>query len=104
MSALSTLVGTAKRARRRAHGKQLTAVAQGAMPAKPDKGVRKSGPYPEKGKWRIYLIDDSGRKAFLYASRDEAEQMKAKLTEHERRSASSSGQSVSVSTRITTTA
>jgi integrase len=80
MSALSTLVGTAKRARRRVHGKQLTAVAQEAMPAKPDKGVRINGPYPEKGKWRIYLIDDSGRKAFLYASRDEAEQMKAKLT------------------------
>ena len=39
------------------------------------------GRYPEKGKWCIDLIDDSGRKAFLFATRAEAESMKAKLTE-----------------------
>lgn len=49
------------------------------------KPARVNGPYPEKGKWRIYLIDGSGRKAFLFATRADAEVMKAKLTERAQR-------------------
>ncbi len=44
------------------------------------KPVRVNGPYPEREKWRIYLIGGGGRKAFLFATRAEAEAMKAKLT------------------------
>ncbi|MBL9002867.1 MAG: tyrosine-type recombinase/integrase [Myxococcales bacterium] len=44
------------------------------------KPARVNGPYPERGKWRIYLIDGSDRKAFLSATRAEAEAMKATLT------------------------
>lgn len=43
------------------------------------KPVRVNGPYREDGKWRIYLIDGSSRKSFLYHSRAEAEAMKAGL-------------------------
>ena len=38
-----------------------------------------NGPYP-KGKWRVYLIDGSGRKSFLLGTRAEADVMKAALT------------------------
>lgn len=44
------------------------------------KPARVNGPYPEKGKWRVYLIDGSGRKSFLLGTRAEADAMKAALT------------------------
>ena len=48
------------------------------------KPVRVNGPYEEKGKWRIYLIDGSARKSFFSASRQEAELLKARLVAHAR--------------------
>ncbi len=46
------------------------------------KPVRVNGPYRERDKWRIYLIDKDKRKSMLFASAAEAELMKAKLIEH----------------------
>lgn len=46
------------------------------------KPVRGNGPYKDRDRWRIYLIDDAGRKSMLFPSRAEAEGMKATLTAH----------------------
>ena len=59
---------------------RLSAVAASCDDSSMGKPVRVNGPYPEKGKWRIYLIDGSGRKAFLFRTQAEAEAMKATLT------------------------
>jgi integrase len=80
MNRLTALTGTVKKERRRKPSAQLSAVAAVATDADPEKPVRVNGPYPERRKWRIYLIDASGRKAFLFATRAEAEAMKATLT------------------------
>ena len=80
MNTLSALVGTVKKERRRKLSARLSAVAAACDDANMGKPVRVNGPYPERGKWRIYLIDGSGRKAFLFPTRAEAEAMKATLT------------------------
>lgn len=46
------------------------------------KPVRVNGPYKDRDRWRIYLIDEAGRKSMLFPSRAEAEGMKATLTAH----------------------
>lgn len=81
MNALLAIAGTVKKERRKKPSARLSSVAASCDDTNMGKPVRVNGPYPEKGKWRIYLIDGSGRKAFLFATRPEAEAMKAKLTE-----------------------
>lgn len=80
MNALLELVGRVKKERRRKPSARLSAVAASCDDTNMGKPVRVNGPYPEKGKWRVYLIDGSGRKAFLLGTRAEAESMKAALT------------------------
>ena len=81
MNALLAIAGTVKKERRKKPSARLSSVAASCDDTNMGKPVRVNGPYPEKGKWRIYLIDGSGRKAFLFATQPEAEAMKAKLTE-----------------------
>jgi integrase len=81
MNTLLALAGAVKKERRKKPSARLSSVAASCHDPNVGKSVRVNGPYPEKGKWRIYLIDGSGRKAFLFATRAEAESMKAKLTE-----------------------
>jgi len=79
MNALATLVGKAKQERRKAKHARLSSVSEACDDSNMGKPVRVNGPYHENGKWRIYLIDGSGRKSFLFNSRPEAESMRAKL-------------------------
>jgi integrase len=79
MNALSTVVKTAKQENRKAKHARLSSVAATCDDSSTAKPVRVNGPYPEGDKWRIYLIDGSGRKSFFYNSRADAEAMKAKL-------------------------
>lgn len=46
------------------------------------KSVRVNGPYKDRDKWRIYLIDGSGRKNLIFPTIEEARAMKAKLEAH----------------------
>ena len=79
MTALTTIAKTVKQEKRRARQARMSAVAATCEDASVVKPVRVNGPYAEAGKWRIYLIDESGRKSFFYESLAEAESMKAKL-------------------------
>jgi integrase len=45
------------------------------------KSARVNGPYLERGKWRIYLIDSGGRKSFIFDTQAKAEEMKTQLAE-----------------------
>ena len=80
MNALHELAGAVKKERRRKPSARLSAVAAACDDSNMGKPVRVNGPYPERGKWRIYLIDGSGRKAFLFRTQAEAEAMKTTLT------------------------
>ena len=84
MNVLAALTGTAKKERRRAAQARLSAVTDACGVGPPQRPVRVKGPYAERGKWRIYLIDGSGRKAFLFPSRADADAMKVKLTQQAR--------------------
>src|SRR5688572_30023602 len=79
MNVLATVVKTAKQEKRKAKQARFSSVAAACDDSNVSKPVRVNGPYPEAGKWRIYLIDGSGRKSFFFDSRAEAETMKAKL-------------------------
>jgi integrase len=81
MNALSTLVTKAKREKRKAKTARLSSVAAACDDGNVGKPIRVNGPYRDRDRWRIYLIDDSGRKSMLFDSREEAESTKSKLVE-----------------------
>jgi len=48
------------------------------------KSLSVCGPYANRDKWRLVLIDSSGRKSVVFASRQEAEAVKARLLDEAR--------------------
>lgn len=42
------------------------------------------GPYPNRDKWRLVLMDGSGRQSKIYDTREEAEAIKARLLQDAR--------------------
>lgn len=73
MNVLSTLVSKANREKRQTKQKRLLTVAAKHVKGSQEKRVRVNGPYQDRDKWRIYLIDTSGRKSMLFPSLAEAE-------------------------------
>ena len=84
METLDTLVRKAHREKRKARTARLSTVATACEEPTVVKSVRVNGPYKDRDKWRIYLIDESGRKNMLFSTLEEAQAMKAKLEAHAR--------------------
>ena len=84
METLDTLVRKAHREKRKARTARLSTVATACEEPTVVKSVRVNGPYKDRDKWRIYLIDESGRKNMLFSTPEEAQAMKAKLEAHAR--------------------
>ena len=84
METLDTLVRKAHREKKKARSARLSSVATACEEQTVVKSVRVNGPYKDRDKWRIYLIDESGRKNLLFSTFEEAHAMKAKLEAHAR--------------------
>ncbi len=57
----------------------IPAVAKLCTERNEEKSMSVCGPYANRGKWRLVLIDASGRKSMVFSSLEEAENIKANL-------------------------
>ena len=62
----------------------LTSVAKAVEKPSGRQGPAVFGPYPNRGKWRLVLVDDSGRQSRVFSTRAEAEEIKARVLDDER--------------------
>ena len=79
MKALSTLAAKVKRERKKAKTARLSSIAAACDDPNLGKSIRVNGPYRDRDRWRIYLIDESGRKSMLFETQEAAESAKASL-------------------------
>ena len=84
MTTLDTLARKAHREKKKARTARLSTIATACEEPAMVKSVRVNGPYRDRDKWRIYLIDESGRKNMLFSTPEEAQAMKEKLEAHAR--------------------
>lgn len=84
MNVRSKLVTKAKRERKKTKTARLSSLAAACDDASTGKSLRVNGPYRDRDRWRIYLIDGSGRQSLLFPSRDAAEAAKASLIQKAR--------------------
>lgn len=91
----SQLRKTQKRLRREQHAIGLSTLAEGCTDSQSAKALTVCGPYPNRDKWRLVLIEGSERKSVVLASREEAERLKERMLDEARaRSGLTIGQSL----------
>lgn len=84
MSPKQTLRRAQQKVNQARRSKTLASVAKAAEKRSGRQGPAVFGPYPNRGKWRLVLVDDSGRQARVFSTRAEAEEIKARVLEDER--------------------